>query len=477
MSLEFAPGESFSGVVASEDKGELVQAPATLTFDAELGATFEVSYPDTGWLDDEPNAPRWVHQGGKYPTQAVFQTNSGNVTLAGIHKISHSSNGEVVTARMRSDEAVFATTRRGVEDPLMYDELASEIDGLDRWWGTPSSISREVEYDDRGFTKGMGVSTTEVPEVTWQQGDAVMRLKMGWRSSTTNHNHSWSLEDNAQLVSAFPEPRDAAAHLAEHRKVRELLVLMFGAPVSFRRHEVRSLHYLPGTIPGEKPEIFAPPVSFISRSTLRELSAPVPAERRLFWPVLRLPQIGPEGITRWAQVWDDAAFSRMIEPVVTTLMRPKPFYDDMVLATGRFLDAWGKTAERVEGERAVSPDSKGHTFAISVYRALRLTDADWSFLADAPEGLARAISRTYTSVKHAENEPPDPVQLQALVPAMLAIVRMVAARKVDQDGAAVREWGHSWGLRDSVPDFERLSYRVDAEGVFTTTERDSGNDQ
>jgi hypothetical protein len=304
-----------------------------------------------------------------------------------------------------------------------------------------------------------------------------MKLKMTWRSSTTNSNHSWSLEDSAQLVSAFPEPRDASAHLGEHRKVRELLVLMYGAPINFRRHEVRSLHYLPGTIPGGQPEVFAPSVSFISRRTLREISAPLLDESRLFWPVLRLPQIGPEGLTRWAQVWDDAAFCRMIEPVVTTLMRPKPFYEDMVLATGRFLDAWGKTAEKADGERAASPDANGHTFAISVYRALSLVDADWSFLAEAPEGLARAISQTYTSVKHAENDPPDPVQLQALVPAMLALVRMVVARKVDQDGAPVREWGHSWGLRDPVPDFVRLSYRVEADGTFVTTEKHSGNGQ
>lgn len=445
--IEFEPGKSISGVLRIYDAEENEQrtTPATLTF-TELGVELETSTAQDrifGGLAGESREP-WFGQAAELPAQCLFEAVDGALTLTGIRLQQRRNGFKVETARFRVNEAVLSATLTEIDQPIAFDKVYSAVAGLSIWWAV-SSVGYTVEQSQNGLVEGMTIKTYKVPSLEWKQGEATLRFE--------NHWHSGAVDDDGMMVSQsfnisseFPEPKLADAHLDEQWKVRSLLVILHGCALPYRGHQVTSIkslyrekHVRPG---GQKPQRVTPRHNFITSRTVRERTIPAPTSKQLQHPILLLKDIGVEGLERWGAKWS-ASWERLINPVVAALSNEHPYVEDQILAAGIFLDGWGPTIPKVEGEKetySTGGKKPGPTFTTYVYRALEHSRADWSQAASSRVGLARAISHIYISIKHADKEQPNPLEMSLTSYLMLLLARMMIARQVDEDGTLIEKY-------------------------------------
>ncbi|WP_148040159.1 ApeA N-terminal domain 1-containing protein [Cryobacterium tepidiphilum] len=478
MSIDkFEPGKSYSGVLLTYHDGSQHKFPATLRFDDELGVEIEVSdgsSSDSSIFAENRNHPSvWFRNSKHIPEQCIFESLAGSITLSKIRNTYRSENFRVTGARFVADEAVLVATRAAINEPALFDELVSHIDGLPELWNARNVVVNR-HYTDNGLARRIEITTREdIPPIEWVQNGADMRIELSWRSSTSDSNRSWTLSQLTQLVSQFSEPRPADDHLDEHWKIKSLLTLLFGRPVAYREHAVSShdayFDELPTLHAGERKR-FYPRHPFVTRRTVREFSAPLPKQNDFNDAIFWLNEVGAAGLQRWGEAWD-ANWERLISPTVSALSRPRPYVEDIILAAGIFLDAWGKQALKVDGERETYSKTQrsSPTFATYVYRALSVCEADWTGVTLSTAGLANAIRAIYTGVKHAEKRQPDPTQMILISDVMLLIVRMIAARKVDNDGAFVKRFGYDWSMKKELQGFKNLDFIIDEGGNFVSS--------
>lgn len=481
MSVDFfEPGRSFAGVLLTYDDSEQRTVPATLRFDAEKAVEIELSSSavmgPSAFGEDAEHPSIWFRGDGHVPEQCIFQSLEGSITLSRLQNTRRSQNWVVNGVRFVAREAVLSATRASINEPVMFDELASQFDGLAEWWNERNIVVTRIS-DELGLAKRLEITSRDVQSIEWYQNGAQMRLELGWRSSTANQNRSWTLAQTTKLVSRFPGPRTADDHLDEHWKVRSLLVLLLGKALPYREHSIVSetayFDELPSADDAPGPRYF-PSRGFITRRTIRDYGEPKAEPSEFMDGIIYLSQIGAIGLERWADAWTPS-WERLISPTVAMLGRPRPFIEDMILATGIFLDAWGKKSPKVEGERETySQGSRANpNFATYVYRALIATGADWSTTSRSVGGLARAVREIYTAVKHAEKDQPDPTHMMLARTVMVLIVRMIAANQIDPSGELVRAFGAGHKMRQELQAFSSSNLIIDEAGQFV--ERSSGD--
>lgn len=477
MSIDrFESGKSFSGVLLTYEDGEQHTLPTTLRFIEETGVEFEVSHGSSVFVFTEnPDHPSvWFRGDASIPAQCVFMSLEGNLTLSHIRCTQRKSNAYVSGAKFVAGEAVFRATGTAIDQPAPFEELVSRVDGLAEWWNAKNVVTKHHK-DGLGRSNRMEITTREdIEPIVWLQNGAEMRIDLGWRTETSDGNRSWTMMQLTNLSSTFPDPRPADDHLNEHHKIKSLLALMSGKSVAYREHEIRNKDAYYEDFPAlEERDAWrhVPRVHFVTTRTVRDYARERRKQSDFRHPVLSLSQIGHEGLGLWADAWDKD-WERLISPTIAVLDRPRPFIEDRILATGIFLDAWGKRAPKAEGERDTysTGRTKAPTFATFVYRALAACDADWTSVATSMSGLSISIRRIYTAIKHAENELPDPTEMALISRVMLLIVRMVAARKVDLEGSSVREFGRGWGLKHELRSFADAGLVIDEAGNFTSKE-------
>lgn len=472
MSIDnFEAGRSLTGVLLTYSDGKQSTFPATLRFDPE--SLVEIEVADAAGFDsffgESPTHPSvWFRGDEHIPAQCVFQSLGGSMTLSRIRTTRRSQNPSVRGATFVADEVVLRATRAGINEPPLFDQLISRFDGLADWWGERNVVLTR-HTTDIGLSRRVEITTREdVEPVTWMQGEATMSLDLSWRTDTADHNRSWTLMQTTNLQSSFITPRKADDHLDEHWKVKSLLVLLFGRPLAYREHAVVSqIAYYDdvGQPDGDRKKFF-PPRPFLTSRTLRDAQTTPSEEIELGEAIAYLRDIGPEGLTRWAEAWDDS-WERLIAPTVAVLGRARPFVEDQILAAGIFLDAWGKTAERAEGEKDTYSSSNNPTFATFAYRAMKSTPANWTHAALTDAGLAIAIRDVYTAVKHAEKQQPTAHEMFLLSDVMLLLVRLIAARKIDTDGSLVTSFVASHRFEETLDGFARENLIVNALGQVT----------
>ncbi|UFS57640.1 ApeA N-terminal domain 1-containing protein [Subtercola endophyticus] len=477
---EFKQDATYSGVLLTFDGAEQHRTAATLRFDADLGVFFEVSDAATGsFFSDDSNHPSvWFRGEAHIPDQCIFESLEGSITLSRIRNTYRSQNFRVSGARFAASEAVLAPTLAAINEPALFDDFVSHFDGLAEWWGARNLVVDHIAYDN-GLARRVAITTREdIEPIRWPQNGASMRIELGWLSSSADHGRSQTLAQTTMLISEFPEPRSADEHLTEHWKVKSLMSLVFGIRLAYREHAITSkaayFAELRSNPAGELEQKYFPRRPFVTRRTSQDFVTPTHQHSDFINPVFWLSEIGPEGLQRWGEAWD-GEWERLISPTVSVLSRPRPFIEDVILATGIFLDAWGKEAPRADGEKSTyskNGNRASPTFATYIFRALTLCGADWSDATTSNIGLSIACRQIYTAVKHAELDQPDPTQMMLISDVLLLLVRMVALRRVDVEGSLVARFGNDWAMKKHLQGFDGVNLVIDENGNFVSKRPD-----
>jgi hypothetical protein len=343
-------------------------------------------------------------------------------------------------------------------------EFRSYIDGL-KEWSRFVSVGHSSETNEESLIKKVTFSVESRDEVVWAQGDAEMKLTSDWNTEREKSPDSpWKISEWTVLESKFDEPRPIEDHIAEHRKVADLLTISSGLRMRFRKHKVRDETFAQKYNQG----VHYPFVEMISRRTVRDYSEPHPTKDELRDWLFYLPQVGAAGLAQWSASYKQ--WERVILPTTGALARRNLFAEDTILSTTMSLEAAGYIIGPREGEsEATGHADKGRpSTTLCVYRILDLLDLGWGSRIDSIAGLAHAIGSTYNDIKHYREDLPDQPRLFIISEITEHVVRLLLTHLVDVNHTLLteyREKGAMWRIEELL---ERFELRIDAEGSFVT---------
>lgn len=390
---------------------------------------------------------------------------------------SAAAGSRIGSGRIAPQETLLFERDGTLSDRLTVKTCRSRMDGLNRW-SRLSAVESESRRDQDGRSTGVDI-TVESPEpVEWAQGEARMRIRTTWTSSETSDGYERShvVADNVVIESEWAEARPFFDHLVELRKVAHLLVFVFGTALSIREHRVQD-ESIPARLMGG--EVYDHPfIELISARTVRERTQPIPTEEKLGQPLLVLQEIGAEGLTRWAEGYDQ--WDRFILPAVAVIGRRQRFTEDVVMSTSMALEAAGQLIGPRPDEDATYDRGRGRpTMATYVYRCLELLGVQWGDYIHSQVGLARAISNNYKRVKHADNGAfPDHVETYLVSTVNELVVRLLAAYLTGSAGELLARYRAGSELWTVQQQFEANHARIgDDEGTWVSTAVEEPADQ
>lgn len=356
-----------------------------------------------------------------------------------------------------AEEAVLKERDGEFSDPLRVKEVTSEIDGLYEWARLKSvTTDHSTEGDGWSLTNTLVFTVKAAQGLVWRQGDATLSVSTTFNASS---GRGINLEEKAVLRSAFDLPRSFREHLAEQRKFVTFLSLMFGTSLSFRGHRVRDDRYTTKTMGGQIMDY--PHVELISRQTIREYSKPLPPKKELDHPLVRMPNLQSESLSRWSDNYDQ--WERFILPISGVYRVPTSmsFVENIALNSAMSLEALGAVlVGYVEGEEATYQDgkktvefatkmkdpttpkkvsSRWKTVATDIYRGIKPLGLNWTQIAASEIGLARAVANNYNTLKHpSKGSFPDPLHTRLLSDISSGIVRLNALKLVTDDEGLIK---------------------------------------
>jgi len=440
-----------------------------LTLDPVRGVRVRFPFIEHDPMGQFQPTDKWLRSRRASPGM-TFHSDRGSVSLfrcSIAQTARHWGGGRTASATISAREAVVGVRRGSLDDPLLVRSLRSYADGLSEWTGFRASDS-EPTLNEHGRVRSITATVETVEEFSWTQGDARMTLTTHWAGQSGRpgiHVDEW-----VTLTSDFGESRSVEDHLAKHRKVRSLLVLIFGRGLYFRKHEVKDEAFAP-----ESPADGEPQLSLldwqhlVARSTVREHSSPTPDSNLLRRDgLVGLSDVEASGLERWAQLPDQ--WKRVIDPTVGLLMRERPTVEDVVISTNLSLEAAGHLLPPAPNEEETYASKTRPTTATWVLRCLARTGMNFSAFADSTVGLARAVANNYNGIKHFDRgELPDLVWTWLIGQVSLLTVRVVALRELETDSALLSDFAASELARDLGGDFEREQLRIGKDGQFHST--------
>lgn len=326
--------------------------------------------------------------------------------------------------RVSVEEALMRDFDGNSDDPLLIEEVQSEIDGLSKW-SRLNSVTMTPESTGEGRTL-RNVFTYRVEGVDgliWKQGEATLEI------STSPHGTSGEgvqITDRVVLTSKFKTSRPFEDHLAEQWKFVAFLSMMFGCPISFRKHEVRDGNVTLRTMDGVARHF--PFTELISRQTVGDYSKIQPSKEELAFPIIRMPALTAETLTKWAENYD--GWSRFLLPMVGLFRLRDNFIENRAISAAMSLEAYGKGIASPVMDEEVSYYRERPTLASYVFRALTALALPWSQVAVSEMGLARAIAKNYNGIKHPQDEFPNSLETKILSDISVGIVRILALKLV-----------------------------------------------
>lgn len=468
MSVEQLPfGKSLAGLLV-DGVTDTPYAGCTLRIDETNGAVIEVPYVQDDSTGQFAPVQTWFSTRTP-PENMLLKTADGEVSLFEVQWSGHSakSGRRVSLGRLRPSEIVLARREADLSSPLLVSEVRSHIDGLKEWSGF-TAINQHSKTDDNGLVKKAVVEVASLLSVEWSQGDATMTLQTDWRLADpeTHEDPSLGIFEWVVLDSKFAQPARFFDHLMEQRKIVHLLILVFGGAIHFRKHRVRDETFTVRF--GNSKLIHYPFVELISRRTVREYAETLPTKADLQQPLVYLAQLGPDGLTQWAEGYE--TWKRFILPAVGILGRRGVFVEDLVVSLSMSLEAGGHLVGVREGEKTTY--TKGRkpkpTTATYVYRCLHSLDVDWGGHIESIVGLARAAANTYNSIKHFDKgEFPDNDETYLVSIVLRQVVRLMVLDILDPSGALLknfREEGSLWRIHEK---FRDLELRILDDGGWT----------
>lgn len=421
-------GESVAGLLVDGVDGT-PYVGATLRMAPDRGVVVEVPYIGHDETAQFTHVGRWFRE--RVPPQnMVLRTPSGEVGLFGIRWHASSIKSGVSLGTLRPSETLLGRCEAPLNEELKLREVRSRIDGL-REWTRFMGVESEPEIDEHGLTQGLRVHVTSGGEVSWEQGDATMRLVTQWRAGAPEQDEygGLTIAESVVLTSEFPETRPFFDHIAEHRKVVALLTLLFGRPIHFRQHQASDEKIVSRSIGGNV--LSRPRIDVISTHTVRDYEQPVPKRRDLNDALALLSDVGPEGLTRWHAQYE--RWERFIQPAVGVLGRRGAFIEDVVVSASMSIEAAGGIIGAREGEEPTLNDRRRPTTSTYVYRCLHLLRVKWGNLAPDYIGLARAVADNYNDIKHYDRgEFPDYEVTRVVAAVTQLIIRLLTLHVVNE---------------------------------------------
>lgn len=424
--LEF--GDNLAGLLI-DGVPDTPYVGATFRLTRDKGVTVEVPYLSSPGVEQFGHVQSWFSNQAP-PTNMLLLTHEGTISLFDVAWSGHSENWgghRASIGTVRPALAVLGDRDGSLADPLLMSEMHSRVDGLNEW-SRLSSVSSDSETDDEGRVQSVTILLQNDDGLTWQQGQATMTIRAGWYHSPEQdgYGRKTTVDDNVHIESTFEAgPMPFWEHFVEHRKVANLMVFLFGRPLSFREHKLRDDRFASRMMDGR---VYAHPLTeVISSNTYRERRSEVPSKSALGRPMAHMALIGAEGLAAWSANHD--AWERFILPSVSVLGRTGRFIEDVVISTSMSIEAAGgiigeRAGERVTWSRGPNPRPTTSTY---VYRCLDVLDVMWPEGIRDRIGLARAIAKTYNEVKHYDRgDFPDHEESYVVSEVNQMIVRLLA---------------------------------------------------
>jgi hypothetical protein len=462
--LEF--GDSLSGLlIDGVEDTPYVGAAFQLTRDN--GVTVEVPYLSRRDVAQFGHVQAWFKDQSP-PTNMLLLTAEGTISLFDIAWSGHSENWggrRASIGSVRPDLAVLGDRDGVLADPLVMGELHSRLDGLNEW-SRLSAVSDDRETDEDGRIQSVTMILHRDDGITWEQGDATMTIRAGWFHSPQQdgYDRTVTVDDNVHIESTFGAgPMPFWEHFVEQRKVANLLVFLFGRPLSFREHKLRDELFASRMMDGR---IYGHPLTeIISGHTYQERRATVPSKKDLGRPIAFMTEIGAEGLAMWSANYE--SWQRFILPSVSVLGRTARFIEDVVISTSMSIEAAGGILGECDGERVTWTRGRipRPTTATYVYRCLNTLDVLWPERIRDRVGLSRAIANNYNDVKHYDRgEFPDHDESYLVSEINQIIVRLLAIHITGRGGellSSYREGNDLYGIKQVLDGY---GLRVDETG-------------
>ncbi|MCF4121717.1 hypothetical protein L1785_12060 [Antribacter sp. KLBMP9083] len=450
-------GQSLAGLLV-DGVPETPYVGATLRLDEKSGTLVEVPYLSYDGTGQFKHVSEWFDSRTP-PQNLLFMSTEGPITLFGLRWGGHSEPSGMTAARgsIQVGEAALGARDGELSDPLTMQQVRSWVDGLNEWTRL-SSVSKEIISESDGSVsriKGLTVTTETAVATAWPQGGANISLQSVWRSVQENDGRGRRhvIADDVVIESSFPDARPFSDHLTEQRKVANLLVLLYGQKIAFRRHQFRDPRYVTRVMSGEV--IGKPFVEIVSEQTVRERVLPPPDPQDLRLPLADLAQIGADGMATWAENYD--RWRRFILPAVSAMSRVGAFAEDIVVSTSTSLEAASVLIGHRDNEENTYHRNKPTT-ATHVYRCLDVVDIVWPEHVGGKESLARAIARNYNEIKHADRGDFPEARESILVSKINTwLVRLLALDLTGQGSDLLSKYRNSdqlWQLRQYLDGYD-----------------------
>lgn len=229
-------GDSVTGLLVDGEDGT-PYVGATLTIDAERGIVLEIPYIEHPEVPQFQHVAKWFKD-RQVPPNMILQTVDGDLGLFGNQWKGYRDSNNQSLGMIRPNELVVGEYNGELSQPLLLEKVRSRIDGLSEWTSIRSIDFTRIT-DDQGLIKELNVKAKPVASDTWCQGEATMQIVSEWKTSYPDKESRYGLniDEGTVLVSNFDSPRSFRDHLKEQSKVRDLLTLLVGRSIHFRRHK------------------------------------------------------------------------------------------------------------------------------------------------------------------------------------------------------------------------------------------------
>lgn len=455
----FTMGDRLPGLIIDNVEGT-PYLTGLLAFQELKG--INLSIPFLSGVPQFESVRAWA-RAGRPPSNLQFMTDCGRFTLYGCRTSGSSLNfgGQGVSSvQVTPRELVFKDRDGDFEDALEVMELRSHIDGLTEWTNMGATTYSLVQ-DDNNRVQKINVEVESKEPLIWTHGDVTFELSTDWR--TDQEEPGFRIREWVCLTTRFQTSRPCSEHIEEQRKMVALLTLMFGAPVVFRRHEIRDARFNAKVLSGKV--VGVPFYEMVSEDTVADYWRPRPAES-LKHPLALLADVGVEGLNSWMATFDE--WQRVIHPGAGTLRRPESYVEDHIVNGSVSLEAAGHLIGEVDGERASWYRGRPTT-ATFVFRALATVNLDWSDVADSPMALAKAIAGNYNDVKHAKRGPMPPSEHTYIAGKVaLLVVRLLALRLMNPTMTLIEAFGEDWQFRQFKQQITGMNVFIHGDGKFGT---------
>ncbi len=408
----------------------------------------------------------WFRQ-HEVPSHLFAYSNDLRMSLFGCEWAgSHERHASVSSAegRISVEEALMGHWEGAFDEPLLIKQVRSEMDGLYEF-ARLTSIARDVESTGEGRTLNnkLLITVEGVDGLEWKQGNATMRIATSW---SENGGEDLVVVDKATLTSTFENPRPFIEHLSEQRKFVALLSLIFGKPISFRRHIVRDENLRTRTMDGATHGYTS--VELISRQTVRDYSSPYDADdfKR---PLTRMPLMTSETLTKWGESFD--GWVRFLLPTTSLLRLKNLFMENNLINAAMSFEAFGKhIVDFAEGEGVTLKRNGDASTSTFVYRGIKTLGLGWDAVAPSEVALARGIANFYNGTKHSNSlEFPDTLQTLILSEIAVGAIRLLALHTVMTPDEYARV-DLTQVFRRSFEYARQSNLRLNEEGEFVVVE-------